>query len=118
MTNTWLKIRIWMKIIVVFLFALYGIIFLIANSGKTVDVWIWGRYDIGLLPLIFFTFLFGVLTTILVRTTFRTLRQIQELRGRNRSDRLNRDIAQLKAKAERLQTRPEETAQEDLPGEM
>jgi hypothetical protein len=106
MTNTWLKIRIWTKIIIVFLFALYGIIFLISNSGKTVDVWIWGRYDIGLLPLIFFTFLFGVVTAILVRTTFRTIKQIQELRGRNRSEQLNRDIAEMKAKAERLQTRP------------
>jgi hypothetical protein len=113
MTNTWLKIRIWTKIVIVFLFALYGIIFLISNSGKTVDVWIWGRYDIGLLPLIFFTFLFGVVTTVLVRTTFRTIRQIRELRGRNRSEQLNRDIAEMKARTEQLQTRnPEEVEHE------
>lgn len=106
MTNTWLKIRIWTKIAVVFLLALYAIIFLAANSGKTVDVWIWGRYDIGLLPLIFFTFLFGVVATILVRTTVRTVRQIRELRARNRSERLHQEVADMKAKAERLQVKP------------
>jgi hypothetical protein len=115
MTNAWLKIRIWTKIVVFVLLAIYAIIFLIANSSKPVTVWIWGTYTINLLPLIFFTFLFGVIATILVRTTFRTIKQIQELRGRARSERLQREVNEMKAKAGRLQTRPEvENEPDDL----
>lgn len=109
MTNTWLKIKVWSKIVIVAILVIYAILFLVFNMNQSVTVWIWGKYHINVLPLIFCTFLFGVVATILVRTSFRTLRQIQELRGRTQAQRLQRDIDEMKSKAGRLQTRDNET---------
>jgi hypothetical protein len=106
MSNLWLKIRIWSKIAIVVLFLIYALLFIYNNSGKHIDVWLWGTYEASLLGLMFFTFLAGVLTTILVRTTFRTIRQIRELIARSRAENLEREMADMKTKTQRLQTKP------------
>jgi hypothetical protein len=59
-----------------------------------------------MLYLVFFAFLIGGLVAILAATTFRTVRQVKELRARNRSGRLEREVADMRAKAAMLQTKP------------
>jgi len=105
MSNLWLKIRIWSKIGIVALFLIYVLLFIYNNSGQHLNVWLWGTYQASLLGLMFFTFLAGVLTAILVRTTFRTVRQIRELQARSRAEKLDRELADMKSKATRLQTK-------------
>ncbi len=109
MSNLWLKFRIWSKIVLVAIIVIYAAIFIYSNAGKHIDVWLWGKYEASLLGLMFFTFLFGVLTTILVRTTFRTVRQVKELKARSVAERRERETAEMKEKVARLQTKPTES---------
>jgi lysylphosphatidylglycerol synthetase-like protein (DUF2156 family) len=108
MGNLWLKIRIWTKMIVFGLIALYVLLFVLNNSGHSIDLWAWfnRKYSVSVLLLLFITFLTGVLGTLLVRTILTTVRQVREAAARNRSARLERDLADMKAKAARLHTRP------------
>ena len=107
MSSLWLKIWIWIKITVFAVLAIYVLTFIAKNSGYTAKFWFWfGRdYDVPVLYLAFFSFLGGVLITLLVRTTFKTLRQIREVRQRARNERLEREVADMKTKAAMLQTR-------------
>jgi hypothetical protein len=107
MGTLWLKIKIWTKTIVVLAAATYATLFVLNNSGQPVTIWYWFRkeYSTSMLVLLIGTFLAGVVGTLLVRATFTTIRQIRELRERNRISRLERDNADMKAKAAMLQTR-------------
>ena len=110
MGNLWLKIKIWTKVILFAAVLLYTLLFLYNNSGadKHFSLWIWFKTkpDRPILWFIFFAFLAGVIVTILVRTIWRTVTQVRDARRRNRQDKLERDIADMKSKAAKLQTRP------------
>lgn len=103
----WLKIKIWTKGILFGAIVIYALLFILKNSGESVTFWYWFGYErqTSLLVLALFSFLAGVIGTILVRTTFTTLRQIRDLRARNRLEKLEREHADMKAKAAMLQTR-------------
>jgi uncharacterized integral membrane protein len=118
MSNLWLKIWIWIKIAVSALLAIYVLTFIAKNSGYTAKFWYWfGRdSDVLVLYLASFSFVGGVVVTLLVRTTFKTLRQIRDVRQRSRADRLEREVADMRTKAAMLQTRsapPSESASDD-----
>ena len=117
MNDLWLKVKIWTKGIIFGLILLYALFFII-NNGTTAKVWFWfgeaGKAETPLLVMLFVTFLLGVLMTILVRTTIKTIQQFRELKARNRTERLEREVADMKSKAARLQTRPENSTQEPL----
>jgi uncharacterized integral membrane protein len=117
MGSVWLKIKVWTKVILVSALIAYVLLFILKNSEKPVTFWFWfGRqYDTSLLFLLFFTFLSGVLAAILVRTLFTTMRQIRELRSRGRTERMERDLADMKLKAGRLQTKPPAVTDHILP---
>ena len=105
----WLKIKIWTKSLVFGALLIYTLVFLLKNSDENANIWYWffkPKYTVSVLLLTFFAFLAGVLGTLLVRTTFTTLRQIRESRSRSRTDRLEREVADMKAKAAMLKTRP------------
>lgn len=107
MGNLWLKIKVWTKGILALLLALYALIFAYNNSDPTA-VWIWightpTQSKLVMLAIAFFA---GVISTILVRTTLRTLQQIRDLRTRSRTDKIERELADMKQKAARLQTKP------------
>ena len=108
MGNLWLKVKIWTKIVIFAFLAFYILVFVIKNGDRQSQFWYWfGRdYNVPLLFLVFFAFLSGALVTILLSTTVRTLRQIRDLRARSRGDRLEREVADMKAKAAMLQTKP------------
>jgi uncharacterized integral membrane protein len=108
MANLWLKIKIWTKVVIAALIALYVLMFVLKNGDRQAEFWYWiGRdYRGSLLSLVAFSFLIGGLTTILATTTFRTIRQIRELRVRNRSAKLEAEVRDMRAKAAMLQTKP------------
>ena len=108
MANLWLKIKIWTKVTLFAFLAFYILVFVVKNGDRQSKFWYWfGRdYDVPLLFLVLFAFLSGCLTAILLSTTFRTIRQVKELRARSRSERLEREVEDMKTKAAMLQTKP------------
>lgn len=109
MGNMWLKIKIWTKGILVGLLVLYVLAFMLKNTGQpAVKLWFWFNTQLTISPLLLVvtTFLIGIVFTILARTTFTTIRQVRELRQRSRTDKLEREVADMKTKAAMLQTRP------------
>ena len=113
MGNLWLKIKVWTKIILFSALALYALLFIAMNGGQEVKLWIWYRTEPerSVLLYMLFAFLTGVIGTILVRTTFRTIGQVRELRARSRTDKAQRQQVEMQTKAGRLQTRPEPRAE-------
>ena len=107
MGNLWLKIKVWTKVAIVFALFVYGVVFVYQNSSKAVKPWFWfGREpDTSVLVLVLCAFLLGVVGTILFRTTIKTLRQIRSLRERTKAERLEREMAEMRAKAARLRSR-------------
>ena len=107
MGNLWLKIKVWTKGIATALVAIYATLFIYNNSADA-TVWWWfnRKFQSSTLVLILIAFLAGVVSTILVRTMFTTMRQIRSLSDRSRSQRIERELADMKEKASRLQTKP------------
>lgn len=107
MNNLWLKIRVWTKVVIFALLLIYALVFIWKNSGRDVHPWFWYKTEplTSVLTLVTAAFLIGVVATILIGTTFRTLRQIRELRTRSRSEQLEREMAEMKAKASMLRPR-------------
>jgi uncharacterized integral membrane protein len=120
MQNLWLKIKVWTKITIASVIGVYLLIFVMKNGGRQAKFWYWFNhdYDTSLLSLVFFAFLIGGLATILATTTFRTIRQIREIRARSRSEKLVAEVADMKAKAAMLQTRPGGLAQDAATGSI
>jgi len=119
MTNVWLKFKIWFKLILFGLIALYIILFLLKNYDTKVTVWIWfgdtGTYSSSILALVFAVFVLSVIGTLLTSTIWRTVRQIREAISRSRTQKLERAIAEMNAKAAKLQIRPDTGAPTDQP---
>jgi uncharacterized membrane protein len=119
MTNVWLKFKIWFKLILFGLIALYIILFLLKNYDTKVTVWIWfgdtGTYSSSILALVFAVFVLSVIGTLLTSTIWRTVRQIREASDRSRTQKLERAIAEMNAKAAKLQIRPDSSAPTDTP---
>ncbi len=104
----WLKIKVWTKVTLFGLLFLYVLIFIYQNSDKTAKFWYWrGREpEPSVLVLVLCAFLTGVVGTVLLRTTFKTLRQVREMQTRSRTERLTREVTEMKAKAAMLRTKP------------
>jgi uncharacterized integral membrane protein len=115
MGNLWLKIKVWTKGILGLLVLLYALFFAYNNSDPT-TVWLWFGHQptYSKLVLLAIAFFAGVICTILVRTTMRTLRQIRELQSKSRTDRIERELADMKQKASRLQTKPIASSSTDI----
>jgi hypothetical protein len=107
MSDLWLKIKIWTKISAFALLAIAVLIFVLNNINKKVTIWLWNDIDTALLSVVFFTVLISVMGTLLVRTIWKTVRQIQGLRARGQTGRLQREVADMKSKAAMLQTKPD-----------
>lgn len=113
MGNLWLKIKVWTKVLLLAAVVTYAVLFIVNNSERTANPWFW--FDrppeasrTTVLRLVLFAFLAGVIGTLLVRTTFVTLRQIRESRERSRTERMQRELEEMKAKAAMLRTKPAE----------
>lgn len=109
MSNVWLKFKIWTKALFFIALVLYAFLFIWTNAGTTVEIWIWfGRKAAPqLLVFAFVTFTSGVVLTLLVKTLWRTIRQIKEASERSRQTQMEKELADIKTKAAMLQTRPD-----------
>jgi len=107
MANLWLKIKIWTKVLLISAMVIYVILFTYKNAQEPVKFWYWFGHEphTNLLLLVLCSFLAGVVGTVLARTTIRTLQQVSELQDRARSQRMDRDMADIRAKAAMLQTK-------------
>jgi hypothetical protein len=112
MGKFWLKIWIWIKVTLFALLLLYAISFVLENHGNPAKVWVWfyDTVNTNTLMVALFAFLAGVVGTILVRTTFKTVRQIRDVQLRNQQEKMQRDLEEMKAKASML--RPKTSADE------
>jgi uncharacterized integral membrane protein len=104
----WLKIKVWTKVTLFALVFLYILIFLVMNGDRSVEFWYFynRKPELPVLVLVLCAFLAGVLITILLRTTFTTLKQIRDLKSRGRAERLQREVEAMKTKAAMLRTKP------------
>ncbi len=109
MVTVWENIKLWTKLLLTSAVLLYLLLFVYNNSGQPVKFWWWFERtpETSVFFLTAGAFFAGVVMTILVRTLWKTLRQIRHMQDRSRSDRLEREVADMKSKAARLQTRPE-----------
>jgi uncharacterized integral membrane protein len=109
MGNLWLRIKVWFKVTLVSALLIYIIFFVYRNaSGDKVPFWYWYNHQPSTTPLVLMlcSFLAGIVASLLIGTTFRTVRQIQDLQERSRAQRLDRQIADIHSKAAMLQTKP------------
>ena len=85
----------------------YLLIFIIKNMGPDVTFWYWYNRTIqaSMLFLIACAFIAGVIVTILTRMMYRTARQFTTMRNASRTEKLEREVADMKAKAAMLQTK-------------
>jgi uncharacterized integral membrane protein len=107
MGHLWLKVWIWIKVLVACLLVLYVILFVYNNAQEKVQFWYWFHHQpqTNLLLLVLCSFVAGIVGAVLVSTAFRTVRQVTDLKARNRAQRLDRDVADLRNKASMLQTK-------------
>jgi uncharacterized integral membrane protein len=117
MDSLWLKIKVWTKVTVFAILLIAILVFVFQNVNKPVTVWLWNDIQTTLLKVLVFTVLISVIFTIMLGTTFRTLRQIKEIRARSRAERLEQEVADMKLKASMLQTKMSSSADEISPVE-
>jgi uncharacterized integral membrane protein len=109
MGKFWMKFWIWTKITVFSLVIFYVAVFVFENLGNKANVWYSYRREIEstTLMLCLVAFIAGGVFTILVRTTIVTMRQMREVKERNRHEKLQRDVESMKSAL----------SQPNLPGE-
>jgi len=104
----WLKIKNWTKGIIFALGVIYAAIFVFKNSDSPVTFWWWFGHtpQTTVFYLATFAFAAGVIFTLLVRMMWSTMRQFRKMGAQSRTDKLEREMADMKAKAAMLQSKP------------
>ena len=108
MGGLWLRIKVWTKVALFALLTVYVLAFIFKNIGPRVDLWVWfftPPINLSVLLLALVSFLIGVLGTVLSRTTYKTIRQLRDLREKTRAQRLEREVADMRTKAAMLRPR-------------
>ncbi len=106
MSDVWLKIKFWTKVVLFAAIVVYVVLFIGENSSGEVHFWWWfdHRRTMSALVLALSSFLAGGICALGLVTTWRTLRQIRDVRDGRRMDKLERDQAEIRTKAAMLQT--------------
>lgn len=107
-----LRTWIWLKIVLLAVVLLYTLLFVFKNSSDTVALWFFPSRtaQVPVLVALMGAFMLGSLLTILVRLVVNTIRQMRTARDRDRTARLEREIAEMRTKAATLRTREEPRA--------
>ena len=112
MGATWLKFKMWVKIIAFGAVAIYLAAFILSNGSAVVDTEL--RFPLiktytrpNALMVLLLTSIFSIFGWWLFRTVFKTLRQFREVRRRAHLERIEREHADMVAKAAKLQTKAE-----------
>jgi uncharacterized membrane protein YciS (DUF1049 family) len=116
MKGFFLRTWLWIKATLLAAVLLYLLLF-IFNNNRRVEVWIWfgPKTEVSLLGLISTLLATGVVLTLLIKTVFTTIRQLQQARAKARTNRLEREVAEMRAKAEMLQKRERDSSPFDAP---
>jgi hypothetical protein len=105
----WEKLKFWSKAIVFGVAALYLLIVVTLNWELRIEGnlnLIFTKYQRPhVLTVLLVTALLSIVGWWLIRTVFKTLRQWQSLQDRSRTARLEREMSEMRAKAQMLQTR-------------
>ena len=116
MANLWLKIKVWTKLIIFSAIALYVLLFLYSNSGKPVKVWLFFNNELerSTLWLAMTAFAAGAVAMLVTQMLLATMRQLRQIREQKQQQQLQKNVADMHAKAAMLQTK---TASDTKPAE-
>jgi hypothetical protein len=110
MAMTWTKIKLWTKVSVFGVVAIYLIAFILVNRNAEIDPALDFLFKKHARPnallVLLLTAIFSVFSWWLFKTVFKTLRQMREVKRRAHLERIEREHADMVAKAAKLQTRP------------
>ncbi|MGA2441894.1 MAG: hypothetical protein ABSH08_13125 [Tepidisphaeraceae bacterium] len=118
MENLWLKIKIWTRITIFLAVVAYLLLFTYNNWDQELTIWaFFGHtfHNISALAVMLMVLLAGVVGTFLVRMAYHAVRQIRELKQRNATAKMHKDLADIKAKAAMLQTKPQTQSDANTP---
>jgi hypothetical protein len=83
--------------------AVFLLTFLLLNMNSVIEPrvhLVFAKYERpGLVPVLLFTWLFGMAASAVARMAFKTLRQLHDARARSRTDALEREVAAMKMAA-------------------
>lgn len=103
----WEKIKLWTRVVVFSALAMYLLIVVVLNWGLVVEgelnLIFTKFYRPQVLTVLLVTSVLSVMGWWLIRTIFKTLRQFQTVRERSRTTKLEREMAEMRAKAGMLQ---------------
>jgi hypothetical protein len=108
MSDFFAKVRAWTRLVLLCAMAIFVILLLILNRNTRVDVYLVFTTceKASLLLVLFLTAVFSIFGWWLLWVVVRTLRQLREARDRALTQKTAKDLADMKAKAAMLQTRP------------
>ena len=110
MDTFWQKVKLWAKIVTLGVVVVLALTFVILNLGAVVEPelsLVFTSYDRpNFLLVMLLTSVFSVFGWWVFWLVFRAVRQLRTAGERSRTDRLEREVAEMKAKAAMLQTRP------------
>ena len=113
MNTSWLKFKVWTKFILIAIIVIYLIAFVLINRNAEISPaldFVFKKHERpNALLVLLLTGIFSVIGWWLFRTVFKTLRQLRDVRRRAHLERIEREHADMVAKAAKLQTRPEGT---------
>jgi hypothetical protein len=113
MGNTWLKVKVWTRFILIGALVLYLIAFILLNRHAVIDKdldFVFKTFERpNALLVLLLTAIFSIFGWWLIRTVFKTARQLRDVRRRAHLERVEREHADMLAKAAKLQTKPVET---------
>ena len=109
MNEIWLSIKSWTQRLLLAALVIYAGVF-VYNNRIEVNFWYWYHHSrsTSVFVLTAGAFAAGMIFMVLLSTAFKTLRQIRDLRARSRNEKMERELADMKARAAMLQTRPVE----------
>lgn len=110
MNSTWLKIKVWTKISVFGIISLLIVVVLSRNWDTRVSHldFLFVKYENPrLLLVLFLTSIFSIFGWWIFKTVFKTIRQLRDVRRRAHLERIEKEHADMLAKAAKLQTKPE-----------
>src|SRR3954463_7163983 len=98
MSDLWINIKFWIKTTLISVIVIYVILFIYKNSGEAVKFWFFPLQDTlqtSVLYLSASAFFAGILTAVLVKTTFTTLKQFRLMKAAK----AQKELAEIQAKA-------------------
>jgi uncharacterized integral membrane protein len=104
-----LRAWIWAKLTLMALVLIYTTLFVYNNSGATIELWYFFNRSSQVPQLLALVgaFLLGGLLAMLIRMVAKTIRQMRRATEQERTERLEREIAEMRTKASTLRTREE-----------